>query len=83
METFGGSRSWSAAAQDGMDINSDSEDDIAPASAEKENAAATSGTLGPCKSQQGYAAAAAAWPSGTAAWVSRKSLFFPVVTGGY
>ena len=66
-----------------MDINSESEDEIAPASAEKENAAATSGTLGPCKSQQGYAAAAAAWPSGTAAWVSRKSHFFPVVTGGY
>ena len=66
-----------------MDINSESEDEFAPAAAEKENAAATSGTLGPCKSQQGYAAAAAAWPSGTAAWVSRKSRFFPVVTGGY
>ena len=63
-----------------MNINSESEDEIAPASAEKENAAATSG---PCKSQQDSTTAAAAWPSGTAAWVSRKSRFFPVVTGGY
>ena len=43
--------------------------------------------LGPCKSQHGSRpsgkASAAHWPSGTAAWVSRKSLFFPVVTGGY
>ena len=75
------------------------EEQSPPASNEKENAtrlARQCGSpgcdlkdfhLGPCKSQHGSRpsgkASAAHWPSGTAAWVSRNNLFFPVVTGGY
>ena len=75
------------------------EEQPASASTEKENAtrlARQCGSpgcdlkdfhLGPCKSQHGLLpsgkASAAHWPSGKAAWVSRKGLVYPVVTGGY
>ena len=63
----------------GMDINDGSEDESPPASAEKENVGSDLRDF----HSQSSGTAAAGWPSGTAAWVSRKSRFFPVLTGGY
>ena len=62
-----------------MDINPESEDESPPASAEKENVGSDLRDF----HSQSSGTAAAGWPSGTAAWVSRKSRFFPVLTGGY